>query len=151
MLLHPLEAHYLLKGLLKRRNFTFHFEFPCATCLLSGLCSSKDIHFKILKGEKFSRKKYLLLELRKTWKIRITWAKTRNTRAKFQLDTYLNLTAWNSMKLESVHFSDDILCPNIIALLLLSKKFLFSKRAIVLGHKMSSLKWTDSSSRLRRE
>ena len=35
------------------------------------------------------------------------------------------LKAIRPYELECVHFSDDILCPNIIALLLLSKKLLF--------------------------
>ena len=40
------------------------------------------------------------LEVEKTWKTRITRAKTRNTWAKVELDTCLNSTVWNSMKLE---------------------------------------------------
>ena len=38
--------------------------------------------------------------LEKTWKTRITRAKTWNTQAKVELDTCLNSTVWNSMKLE---------------------------------------------------
>ena len=40
------------------------------------------------------------LELEKTWKPHVTWAKTRNTPTKFELDTCSNSTVWNSMKLE---------------------------------------------------
>ena len=40
------------------------------------------------------------LKLKKTWKTRITWSKTRSTRAKVELGTCSNSTVWNSMKLE---------------------------------------------------
>ena len=40
------------------------------------------------------------LELKKTRKIRITRAKTRNTWVKFELDTCSNSTVWNLIKLE---------------------------------------------------
>ena len=39
-------------------------------------------------------------ELKNTWKTHITRAKTRNTWAKVEIDTYFNLKVWNSMKLD---------------------------------------------------
>ena len=37
---------------------------------------------------------------KKAWKTRVTWVKTRNTRAKFKLDSCSNSTVWNLIKLE---------------------------------------------------